>query len=315
MLINLNMRNDNSILYEVKQAMIHFPIYPCLSMISYTDSIFLDATKDCPCKDLLTNCYSISLKMPAKSNFTNIFGILFPASPKIQINTCTFFWHSISTGMMYCPEIRNLFYFTSEFPIILKNYVKRFFVNDNNKKSCMILLGNKQDYPVLINFISSLRDWFPDSKISFWGGAINEITICNTINKQRYCRTPVNLTCYFISSKNLQTWTITWPANDTTEEMIKEKLINFKQRIKFKQNSLGLIFISDYRPNCSSLFEINTFREIFPKIPYFYLNSDITITGEGLEDIKKIIYKWKYLGKQGPLIVNNEETSIMILTY
>lgn len=274
-----------------------------------------DFLENCYCNYLMSNYYSLTIRifMPLELR-SCIVNMSIPDFYKIEIKTFTFL-RIFRSMTVYCPELKSVIGFNGDLLPFMKCKFERYLNDVSPLKSCLILFCDLDNICLLKSLIASLENWYPTSKISIWGGVTREILICKKTYGQRYCMEPASCAFFFISHANLKIWSKTWPSNHETVEIIKARFEQFKLTIKFKTHSLGFMYIAGIR--CPNYFfiECDIFQRIFPEVPFVYLYGPASLAGEGFKDFSYKTSKLDYLWEDGPQVVSDTETSIMILTY
>lgn len=293
----------------------NLPIIPGFYVMITVQRIIRHSRFDCHCKYLPENCYSLLIEIFYPTTKRSItMNMSLPDSKRIEINTYTFLLQSRPKSV-YCPELSFISGCIFKLPGNMKTQFKRYFNVNRAMKSCMILFCDMNSICLLKSFITSIQKWFPNSKLSIWVGLTKGMSVCKTFHFQRKCRAIVSFISFFISSKNLQTWKITWPLFPRYKNNVKTKLEKWKQDIKLKKHSLAIFYFSGSHLKHSDWLECDLFSIIFPKVPYVYLYGHAVLMGEGFEAILETMTKWLNLWKNGQKIRGADEIAILLLTY
>lgn len=293
----------------------NLPIIPGFYVMITVQLIIRHSRLDCHCKYLPRNCYSLLIEIFYPTTKRSItMNMSLPNSKRIQINTYTFLLQS-KPKSVYCPELSFISGCIFRLPGYMKTQFKDYFVVNSGMKSCMILFCDMNSICLLNSFIISIQKWFPNSKLSIWVGLTKGMSVCKTFHFQRKCRAIVSFISFFISSKNLQTWKITWPLFPRNKENVKKKLEKWKQDIKLKKHCLAIFYFSGLNLKHTDWLECDLFSIIFPKVPYVYLYGHAVLMGEGFEGILETMAEWLNLWKNGKKIKSADEIGILLLSY
>ncbi|XP_014608660.1 PREDICTED: uncharacterized protein LOC106789183 [Polistes canadensis] len=245
-------------------------------------------TEKCYCQFMPFNCTSLFLGNFYSHKHHNYISSLFlPEVSSIKITMCSFLtgpWNDL----LYCPEINTNFDPNLKKFHEWKSEFENLFVNTRSMPSCLIFFCDRNSIRVAKSLLKHYIDCFPDNRIFVWGGILDLLTICLVKNNEHFCRRRLSCASIFISGVNMRTWILTLNEDCTTNEEITKKLTDFKMVVELKQHSIGFIYTSNFRFHKFNCLESIIFKQIFPKLPVFYMCGITGYAGD-LNDILETI--------------------------
>ncbi|KAL2711838.1 F-box only protein 22-like isoform X1 [Vespula squamosa] len=235
-----------------------------------------------------------------------IVGMFFPKVPDVQISTLTFNKHPSKAGI-YCEELKTLFDTSFNNAEQLKTIFEVSFGKDSHKTSCLILLHKywRYDFLIPLNLLTCLKNWFPYARTSIWGGVVQKLSVCNMVYNSHVCKNNVECVVISISGTEMQTWPLCLDRWCDTEKKIEDKFKVFKDGVKFKKHSIGLMFTSDIRGSYLYNLESTIFKKFFPGVPLIEYFGNNAFGGE----LSEVTYE------RLEAVESVNTTAFMILTY
>lgn len=270
-------------------------------------------TEGCHCENLPVSSYSVvlecNLMMNTEQSNTALMSLFFPETHKTKIATYTFIPDTFKPGL-FCPEIN--FHCGTDIAKVkfLQTHMQRYFGNDYNPTSCMLLFCNNCSTNFLIDLLLVLSDWFPDKRICIWGGIVDSISVCQYYYQNILCSAEAYYILIFINNAQIATYIENLDCNCTTPQAIKEKYLNLRKRVSLRKHTIALINTTYFRMNSYYSMERYLFKQVFPNIKLFHMIGAAVFKGQGLRNMRNT------MPVRDP--ENNRiylETSIMIITY
>lgn len=256
-----NPDNWNSIQREIAACS---PIRPALS-IFFNPNLFETITSEgCHCKCSPFNAYSVTLNQSSIRDFSPILSCFFPDVPFININRFTIY-NIPSQTELYCHELRCFFNDNFLNANQLCDAMKPIFTENSPLTSCFILFSRQNTDHRVFCLEMALRDWFPETKITIWGGQVNNVTVCDHVRELPTCIEYPEMVIIIISGM-VQTYSVHVNNIYVTLSKIEEKLKLLQENLTLKKHSMGFMFAANVS---SALFdiEVQIFAKLFPNMP------------------------------------------------
>ncbi|KAI4492830.1 hypothetical protein M0804_002621 [Polistes exclamans] len=240
------------------------PTRPALS-IFFNPNIFEKITSEgCHCKCLPFNAYSVTLNQTPIRSFSPILGCFFPEAPLININTFTIY-NIPSLPELYCHEQRCFFNDNFLNADRLCEVMKPIFTENSPLTSCFILFSRRNTDHRVFCLEMALRDWFPETNITIWGGQVNNITVCDRVRELPTCIEYPEMVIIIISGM-VQTYSVYVNNTYITMPEIEKKLKLLQEKLTLKKHSMGFMFAANIFPALFDM-EVKIFTKFFPNMP------------------------------------------------
>lgn len=304
-------RKSDSIDYEViqKEIIKCCKVKPSLSMLFIKIESKEDIAGKCYCKYLPFNWYSpvVGSYLPRTEKNT-VLWMFFPEVPNIKITTLTFVPYKLIWGNgIYCHEIKanfNLSFTNADRLKTVFESVYNFDQRTVDRKSCLILLCDRNGALITSNLENALRSWYPNKRLPVWGGIVDYLSICHHMPHTSVSNETMFCIAVLMSGEGLNTWSTFLYCNCNNQKKIERKLKSFKDRITLKKHSIGFMFNPHFRSYLSCL-ESTTFKQIFPGVPLVEYSGIGAFGGIDSEPYTRIINKLNLFDK----------TAFMVITY